>query len=291
LALALLERTRDLRIMTHLAVARLHLAGPPGYAEVLKQIRHQIETRWEQVHPQLDPEDNNDPTLRANALFRLQDPVNVLVPLRDQPLATAALTGPVSWRDIAIFRGQIEPEQGREKRTEAFIRGAFNKTDPERLQALRDGIDLAAAEAAAIPAAFEAKAGPGTAPDFTNLAKLLADIQKELRQFEPVVAAEPAGDGADASGTTGSDGSDQRQAAPRGGFDLGSLTAVTTRDDALQLLELASAYFRSYEPSSPVPLLIDRARRLATMDFMEILQDLAPEGVVQAKIVTGGAPE
>ena len=287
LALALLERTRDLRVMTHLAVARLHLSGPPAYAEVLGQIRHQIEDRWEKVHPHLDPEDNNDPTLRANALFRLQDPVNVLRPLRDQPLATTPLTGPVSWRDIAIFRGQFEPEQGREKRTEAFIRAAFNKTDPERLQALRTGIDLAVQEVVAIPAAFEAKAGPGTAPDFTNLAKLLADIQKELRQFEPVLAAEPAEDSADATSAAEPDSPQARQAAPRGAFSASSLTAVTTRDDALHLLELASAYFRNHEPSSPAPLLIDRARRLATMDFMDILRDLAPEAVGQAQIVAG----
>ncbi len=291
LALALLERTRDLRVMTHLAVARLHLAGPQSYAEVLEQIRNQIENRWELVHPRLDPEDGNDPTLRANALFRLQDPVNVLRPLRDQPLATTSLTGPMSWRDIAIFRGQIEPEPGREKRTEAFIRGAFNKTDPERLQALRNGIDAAAQEVAAIPAAFEAKAGKGTAPDFTILAKLLADIQKELRVFEPAVATVHAGENTDATGMADRDGAEERSPSTPGSLAAHALTAVTERDDALHLLEVASAYFRNHEPSSPVPLLIDRARRLATMDFLEILRDLAPEALGQAQIIAGPPSE
>src|SRR6185312_13074720 len=39
LALGLLARTRDLRVLTHLAVARLHLHGVPAFAEVLTQIR------------------------------------------------------------------------------------------------------------------------------------------------------------------------------------------------------------------------------------------------------------
>ncbi len=191
IALRLQERTRDLRVMTHLAVARLHVSGIPAFAQVLEQIRDQLENRWEQVHPQLDPEDDNDPTLRANALFRLGDPANVLRPLRDQPLANSLKTGPIRWRDIAIFQGVLEPEPGRDKPTEALIRGAFQETDQARLRTLRDAVDRAVHEATAIPAAFEAKAGSGTGPNFTNLAKLLSDIQKDLRRFEIVVTETP----------------------------------------------------------------------------------------------------
>ncbi len=112
LALNLLERTRDLRVLSYLAVARLHLTGLSGFAEVLSQIRWQLEHRWPHVHPQLDPEDANDPTLRANALLRLRDPIGVLRGIRDLPLADTP-RGTVSWRDIATARGLIEPEPGR----------------------------------------------------------------------------------------------------------------------------------------------------------------------------------
>ena len=285
-AVALLERTRDLRVLAHLAVARLHVGGPLAYAQVLAQIRNQIENRWEQVHPHLDPEDGNDPTLRSNALFRLQDPANVLRPLRDLPLASTPQTGPVSWRDIATFRGQIEPEPGREKRTEAFIRAAFGKTDREQLQILSDGIGMALEEATAIPAAFEAKAGAGSGPDFTNLAKLLAGLQKELQAFEPA-AAESAESGPEPGEAQEADAPASKQQALA---SVRSIDGVNSRDDALYLLELAATYFRTYEPSSPLPLLIDRARRLAAMDFMDILRDLAPEGVGQAEIVVVGPP-
>jgi type VI secretion system protein ImpA len=290
-AVALLERTRDLRVLAHLAVARLHLAGPLAYAQVLGQIRSQIENRWDQVHPHLDPEDGNDPTLRSNALFRLQDPANVLRLLRDMPLASSPQTGPVSWRDIATFRGQLELEPGREKRTEAFIRAAFGKTDAEQLQLLGDGIGMALAEATAIPLAFEAKAGAASSPDFTNLVKLLAGIQKELQEFEPAPAAESAeqtGEVGEAAEATPQ--APRQAAAPVGFASIRSIDGVTSREDALYLLELAANYFRGYEPSSPLPLLIDRARRLATMDFMDILRDLAPEGVNQAEIVVVGPP-
>ena len=289
-ALRLQERTRDLRIMTHLAVARLHVSGIPAFAEVLEQIRYQLENRWEQVHPQLDPEDDADPTLRANALFRLGDPANVLRPLRDQPLANSLKTGPIRWRDIAIFQGMLEPEPGRDKPTEALIRGAFQETDQGRLQILRDAVDRAVHEATAIPAAFEAKAGTGTGPNFTNLAKLLSDIQKDLRRFKTVVTEAPEDEPDAAPETSEVEAPVRRQpvaTAPRGSFNVRSITVVNTRDDALYLLELASAYFRTNEPSSPLPMLIDRARRLAGMEFLDILRDLAPDGLGQAQIVAG----
>jgi type VI secretion system protein ImpA len=300
LATGLLERTRDLRVLTHLAVARLHLDGLPGFAEVLFRIRDQLENRWEQVHPRLDPEDDNDPTLRANALFRLQDPGSVVRPLRDLPLAASPMTGPVSWRDIAIFGGHVEPEEGREKMTETFIRGAFSRTNPERLALLTEAAEVAAREVKAIPAVFEDHAGAATGPDFSVLGKLLGEIQRDLKRFEPAAdapqeeeeeapAAEAGGGGEEMAPATGGGGGGAR--GGRGFASIRSITAVTTREDALHLLELVSGYFRTSEPSSPVPMLVDRARRLAGMDFMAILQELAPDGIGQAQVVAGPQPD
>jgi type VI secretion system protein ImpA len=294
IALALMERTRDLRVMTHLAVARLHMSGVPGFAGVLGQIRSQLENRWQQVHPQLDPEDNHDPALRANALLRLRDPANVLRPLRDLPLAGAPAKGMISWRDIAIARGISAPEAGRQKLSDASIRSAFQETAPERLRTLRDTLEQAVEEVAAISAAFNTHAGPGTGPDLTDLAKLLGDIRKELPSIEVVPAEATDEQGIDAPQPDDAPSAEERppdhrpsSAPARGPISVRSITAVTSREDALHLLELASSYFRANEPSSPLPMLIDRARRLSTMDFLDILRDLAPDGLSQAQIVAG----
>ena len=296
IALALLERTRDLRVMTHLAVARLHRSGVPGFADMLSQIRWQLENRWQQVHPQLDPEDSNDPTLRANALFRLRDPASVLRPLRDMPLAATPQGGTVCWRDIAVSRGALDPEPGRERRTEGFVRGVFQNTDAARMTTLRDAVDRAVAETAGIPAVFEAQAGVGTGPNFTDLAKLLGDIQKELQNFAVPAAVAPEEVSEPAQPVAATPGPapvipDERLAAPRAPASVRSISAVSSREDALYLLELAAAFFRTHEPSSPLPLLIDRAQRLARMEFLDILRDLAPDGLGQAENVAGRRSE
>ena len=78
------------------------------------------------------------------------------------------------------------------------------------------------------------------------------------------------------------------RAAPRLSGRLPRCRGETTR---LYLLELVASYFRDNEPSNPAPLLIDRARRLATMNFIDILRDLAPDGMTQVQIVAGQLPE
>lgn len=285
LAVALLKRTRDLRVMTSLAVARLHRAGLPAFADALTQIRDQVEARWEQVHPRLDPDDDLDPTWRKNALSGLQHPGNVLRALRDLTVATTRERAPVSWRDIAIFQGQLPAEADRQKLNEAAIRAAFTTTDPDRVAALRDAVSRALQEARKIPAAFEAHAGQATGPDFAPLQKLLFDMEQGLQRFEVAkVDAPPADEAGDAAGPASA------IAVARDGANIRAIAAVSRRDDALYLLDLAAAYFRANEPSSPAPLLIDRARRLATLDFLDILRDIAPDGLGQAQVVAGPPP-
>ena len=122
--------------------------------------------------------------------------------------------------------------------------------------------------------------------------KLVDGIQKDLRRFEPVEEAEqPALGQEDETGSDPTDGgadrTRERAPARRGPITARSLTTLASRDEALYLLDLVSGWFRENEPSSPVPLLVDRARRLASMDFLDILRDLAPEGMGQAHTVAG----
>lgn len=294
LARLLLERTRDLRVLAPLAVAELNQQGLPAYAAVVRTIRVHLEGMWTAVHPQLDPEDDNDPLQRANALLLLQDPARVLRPLRDLPLAATPRTGPVSWRDIAILTGALEAEPGRERWTDAAVRGAFAATDAGGLARLVAAVEALGQDLPGITAAFDG-AAPGSGPDFTDAGKLLKEIGRDLVRYQPAAAeadaeAALAGDpGSNEAGPDGDGGSGARAggARPARAASLRSIVALTSRDDALRALELAAAFFRANEPSSPLPLLIDRACRLATLPFMDILRDLAPDGLLQAQIIAG----
>jgi type VI secretion system protein ImpA len=52
---------------------------------------------------------------------------------------------------------------------------------------------------------------------------------------------------------------------------------VKSRAQAIALLDQVQRYFRHAEPSSPVPMLCDRARALAERDFMGVLREVLPK--------------
>ena len=56
---------------------------------------------------------------------------------------------------------------------------------------------------------------------------------------------------------------------------------VQSRSEALSLLEQVQRFFRIAEPSSPVPILCERARALAERDFMGVLRDVLPKAALK----------
>ena len=63
--------------------------------------------------------------------------------------------------------------------------------------------------------------------------------------------------------------------------------SIRSRQDAIRALEAAAEFFRRNEPSSPVPLFVDRAKRLISKDFLEVLADVAPDALPQARSAGG----
>ena len=136
----------------------------------------------------------------------------------------------------------------------------------------------------AIPAIFDNKGGTGSGPDFTELVKLAREMAAIMVRHQGAAPAETSED-AVADVPIAVAASVPAQSAPV--FTIATMTAPTNRADALRLLELVIEFYERHEPSSPLPLLIARARRLAEMGFMDILRDMAPDGVSQAEQVAG----
>jgi type VI secretion system protein ImpA len=56
---------------------------------------------------------------------------------------------------------------------------------------------------------------------------------------------------------------------------------IESRAQAIALLEQVQRFFRHAEPSSPVPMLCDRARALAERDFMGVLREVLPKAALK----------
>jgi type VI secretion system protein ImpA len=88
-----------------------------------------------------------------------------------------------------------------------------------------------------------------------------------LSQLPRSEAAGRSGNGAAPPGTPAQESGD---AAP-------AIGEVRLRADAVGLLDDVGAFYRAVEPSSPIPLLTERARSFVGGDFINILKDLIPD--------------
>jgi type VI secretion system protein ImpA len=62
---------------------------------------------------------------------------------------------------------------------------------------------------------------------------------------------------------------------------------LNSREQVLAALDKILSYYERREPASPIPLLLRRVKRLVPMDFLDLMDDLAPSAVKQLKEIGG----
>jgi type VI secretion system protein ImpA len=286
-SLAVLEQSHDLRAAVFLADAILHTDGLTGFADVTTILRGYLEDYWDTCHPELDEDDDDDPTMRVNAVQGLcgqpgglAGPSPVYRSLRRTAITDSRGFGRFSMRDIDVSEGQITLPEGETGPDTATISAAFQDTDPAVLSKSMAAIRTAIENIRAIAAVFDDKT-PGRGPELDPLLKLLGQMSKRLAQYADDAGSTGDGDG---KGEEAPDMHIDARPAPTAGMVPG---AINSRADVTNALERIVAYYRQHEPSSPLPILLERAKRLVHADFLAIMRDMAPEGLDNVRLVGG----
>jgi type VI secretion system protein ImpA len=267
---ALLGRTRDLRVVVALSTALLRTEGFEGFASALSILDGLLQGQWDTVHPQLDAEDNNDPTLRVNSLLSLAAADGLLKALREVPVVTSKTLGRFSLRDMRIASGKLAaPASLADPPKQVQIDAAFLDADLAALQSTATAVGAALDHLAAIDRLLVDKVG-GQAPE-------LKPLVLDLREIKLALADKLAARGAGPPGSAPKVATSERSQSGE----------VSSREDVVLQLDRLCEYYRRHEPSSPVPLLLRRARRLVAKDFMDIIRDLTPGGVAEAELLGG----
>lgn len=272
-ALEGLGKSKDLRLLAYLGTALLRTDGLPAFARVLTTASSWLETYWPHVYPPLD----EDAIARRNALNCLADPMAVVDRVWRLPLVASRQHGRFSLRDIEVARGQAPPGPTEGKPDEAAIRDAFRELSLDELTTLDTSVSEAIAALNSIDARMRSEGGPEVAPDFGPLLTQFAKVHRILRD-QLALRSDAAGVGAVAGAP--SDGGGAVQAG-------GSIGPIASRQDAVRALDAVAEYFRRNEPSSPIPLFVERAKRLVAKDFLEVLADIAPDALAVAKSAGG----
>jgi len=281
-ALGILERTHDLRIAFMATHSGVRVHGFQALADGSALMRGYLEQYWPSCHPQLDEDDDDDPTARVNVLRNLTDHATMIRAVQLAPLTESRAFGRITMRDILMAEGELPVPEGADVPDSGSISAAFQDTDPEVLKANHAAAVAAAGNIKAIDAVFDEQV-PGLGPDLDPLKKLLHQIVTRLAgslgdETTGVLASAEEGSMDEATGAT------PEKAAPA---PISAPGTITTRADVTNAIERIITYYETYEPSSPVPLMLLRAKRLVNADFMTIMRDMAPAGVENVSLITG----
>jgi type VI secretion system protein ImpA len=286
--LQLFGRSKDLRIVMTLAASSLELDGLPGFREVLFLVKGLIERYWSAVHPQLDPADNYDPLQRMNLVASLatpigtfQDPLRILERLRAIPLSNSVQMGHFSLADILRAESGIAPQGDKPAVTQSQIESAFLGSKQEELTEITRLLNECTTLVQEIDESITKNVGAANAPDLTPLSSELEAMRSRIAPHLKTtvgVAVNPTAVAVEA-----------HPPATQPGISIDG--EIRSREEVVHLLEKICRYYDRTEPSSPVPLMLKRAARLAGMDFMQIIQDLSPDAIGQIRTITGGTEE
>lgn len=288
MALELLGRTRDLRVAVPLLRSMLALHGLPGFADGAQLIHALVSTRWDSVHPQLDPDDDLDPMLRVNSLASLVDGATMLRELKDAVLVQLPGLGPLSLRVLEMASGDLPTPEGQSVVSLAALEAGLRDADPESARAALEAATAAHAYITELEVELVRQIGSAQALNLDPLVRHLRRIRDFLARHggaeESVVETVEEGETA---GSAAAVGAGAARRAPGAGIS----GEVESRADVVRMLDKILVYYARSEPSSPVPMLLERAKRLAPKTFFEILEDLAPDSLDQVALIRGRIPE
>lgn len=271
LALPMMERSRDLRLAIWATRAQLNLHAFAGLAAGLGLVQGLLINCWDGLYPRLDPEDGNDPLLRINILAFLCAPNGLVCDVLDAPLINARGIGTVSLRLVDLAMSAPGGEGGHPSL--AMIEGAFADTDAQPLRAVHAALTEALAHSVQIEQWLTEKVGVDRAIDFNGLAAPLRRAAEIVSRFLLDPAPQEAAAAAVATPAV---------AAPKPPY-----AEIRSREEAREVIDRLCSYFHAHEPASPVPYLLQRAKTLIDKNFIELLQDLAPDGLAQLAQVSG----
>lgn len=297
LAPALLARTKDLRAALALTQAQTALHGISGLADGLELIDGLVRSYWDGVYPLLDADDDNDPTMRMNALAPLADASGLLRTIRNSELFNVRGFGPVSVRQVEVALGMLPAKDDESALTLEQVQSMLASAREAGTVA---NVSRALRAAESLAAWLDLQVGADRATDLRPLITRLRPIADLVGREEQPADTTPADDhepgmpsmaaaAAAAAAAVASIASHPMTSASIVPLTVAAPGELRSRDDARRMLERVCEFLERTEPSNPAPLLVRRAIRLMSMSFMDIVRDLAPESIATVENIAGAA--
>lgn len=271
--------TRDLWLPVYLMRAAAQSGNFELVADGSEWLARLLEERWDDVHPQLDDYGFIGRKTPCESLTRIGD---FLAPMGKVTLIEHQRLGRYTGNDFLRFQ-----QEGSGADNYGMFRALLDATSEDDLRQIHDRLESIENAIRRTDSVMTAMADGDTATNFAPTYEVLGKLKRAVASFIPglddtATDAQSASGGSDAASYSGGGGG----SAPSGpGFSGG----VNSRDDVVRALDAICAYYARCEPASPVPFALRRARQWISLDFMAVLEDIAPGSLQEAqRVLTSG---
>ncbi len=270
---------KHLRIGTWALVALTARDGLSGLVAGAEILAGMIETYWPDIHPQLDPADRESVEGRLAILGELREPVSSFMRVLQRVALVSTAKGAFSWLELERAAGRLPAPAGRPSLGSEAIKALVLQADSGLVDTAIQALDAAAGHFLRAHGFLSRTLGEPQSVG-AGLATLAAKLQVIVGQIRSL-AGEPV---IEKTGT-GEPGDPMPRPPPPP-----EPKGLQSSRDVVRLLDQICAWYKVNEPSSPVPLLLLRARSWAGKDFRSLLLDISPGAEADLSKLFG-APE
>lgn len=289
-ALAYLDTTKDLKLIAILSQAVLNTEGIVKFEECLKGLSTLLQGNWDEVFPPLD-EDDGDPMERVSALGDLNHSF-IVNTLKNTPLGSVKGLGEATLSTIekAVNGADDSPL------TLSQIKGIFSEISDEDSTLTYTAIAQCSVHLSTINQLFIDKSGNEYSISFDTTIDTLSELQNVFAKYGKVAIEieEPESDSDDEGGADISSASQNANQSGNqlvgGGTNVQPFSQggrISSRKDVEKCFEMILDYYETYESSSPVPILVNRANKLVNLSFLEIMKDIYPDAITTLQQLGG----
>lgn len=230
-----------------------------------------LERYWDSVHPRLEEVDFIGRKGPAEALTKIRD---FLGPLRGTVLIEHPRLGRYTAEDLDRFA-----RDGADADGYGMFRAALGDIDTADIQLVVDRLDSIRDAVRRADAVLTANAAGDTSTNFQPTYEAIEAVRRAVTPFAGLSPDEtPVEDGGERIAAVA------QAAGPEPGGRMGG-GRIESREDVVKALDAIADYYRAREPSSPVPVLLSRARAWVGLDFIGLLDDLLPDSLGEARRV------
>lgn len=281
------EKSKDLEVASWYTEALIRLHGFSGLRDGFQLIERMIESYWDDLYPEPDEDGIETKVAPLTGLNGDGADGTLLLPIRNADITPEGDFGGFAFVHYQQARDaeKIADADAKAARIEtlgyclADIEQCVQSASAQWAQNMVETIEEALSSYKSINEALRASCGQD-APPYSSITGLLDEVLRTTRfvyksHLEAQNAIETAAAQAEGAGsqpvTAAGEvaGIVQVVSAPSG--------TISTREDALLLLEKAAKYFRTYEPHTPLAPGLERLIGWGRMTVAELMTELLPD--------------